>query len=238
MERPGLAPLLIDESGPEPEQEHELRPSAPKRRRHNERHERLAGFATAAAAAAAPTPDDSARRIQANLRGHRVRSDLAQLRPSSAETSSSNECLDVPEEEIAEEEEEEMCSTLLSAMHVDMTRCGPSDAEASLEQSDLESSGDSTLGGPLATMVAAAAAARQREERGESICAICIAPMLSRRHAEGTGAGARVTLECSHKFHRRCLLSWCRQQGGRAGCPMCREEVRVRHRGARAQDGS
>ena len=40
----------------------------------------------------------------------------------------------------------------------------------------------------------------------------------------------RVTLECGHKYHRRCLLSWCRQQRGNSSCPQCRAAVAVRGR--------
>ena len=85
-----------------------LPPPAPKRRRpNNSRESRLAGFASAASSPL--TPESAVETLQAVFRGHRVRRDVARLRPSSASSSyqgdEDNECLPVPEE-IEEEENE------------------------------------------------------------------------------------------------------------------------------------
>ena len=76
----------------------------------------------------------------------------------------------------------------------------------------------------------------------DRICAICLGPMLRLREAQqpllhsssgrSSSSSADVplsvtTLECSHRFHRRCLLGWCRQKPPGL-CPCCRAVVRVR----------
>ena len=218
--------ISIDNDSEEAAAEYDLRPAAPKRRRGNERGERLAGFT--AAARTATLNEGSASRIQACQRGHIIRRDVARLRPPSAGESASS-C-----EEIAEEiEEHEVCDGLSELLLRQQDSNSQADAaESVLENSyteELESSNDSTSGA-LAAMVATATALRQREQRGEAICSICLNPMFSRRRAPTAEEPGRVTLECGHKYHRRCLLSWCRQQRGNSSCPQCRAAVAVRGR--------
>ena len=68
-------------------------PPAPKRQRtRGSREDRLAGFA---AAARQPTRLAAVETIQATFRGHRVRSEVARLRPSSASSSEEGELLEV-----------------------------------------------------------------------------------------------------------------------------------------------
>ena len=227
----------------------EDRPAAPKRRRRNdERFSRLAGFAAAARVVAEPdpSPDERATLIAACVRGYRIRRQVAHLRPGSAGSSSSRsiqEDEEVPEAIEAEEQcasTEEVCSSLAMMLlpTLDADEAEPSSDLLAQSCSDLESSGDSSAGGSLAQMVAAATALRQREASGEQICAICIMPMHSRRRAPAASSESdepmttsRVTLECSHKFHRKCLLSWTRQRP-HGGCPCCREPIVVKRKAA------
>jgi hypothetical protein len=51
-------------------------------------------------------------------------------------------------------------------------------------------------------------------------CAICQEPMTKPRDAKKT--------KCGHRFHKECLLNWCKQceerQQGKT-CPMCRQDI-------------
>ena len=150
--------ISIDDGTSEAAAEYDLRPAAPKRRRGNERGERLAGFT--AAARTATLNEGSASRIQACQRGHIIRRDVARLRPPSAGESASSY------EEIAEEiEEHEVCDGLSELLLRQQDSNSQADAaESVLENSyteELESSNDSSSGA-LATMVATATALRQR----------------------------------------------------------------------------
>jgi len=116
------------------------------------------------------------------------------------------------------------------------------DLDSALEESsELESSTDSSTSNgtsSLSQMVAAVAAKARKEamEGQEHMCSICLGPMASRRRdSAGTPLKAPppamsvATLECSHRYHRKCLLAWCRQQAP-GTCPQCRELVKVRRR--------
>ena len=77
----------------------------------------------------------------------------------------------------------------------------------------------------------AAAAKAPAEDGGEGEeCVICL------ERLDDPQFGPAQTLECTHRFHQRCLLSWCRQRP-QGGCPICREEVRVVSR-RRSRDGA
>jgi len=162
--------------------------------------------------------------IQKVYRGHCVRRDVARLRPTSASTSAS---LTEPLEEVPEEivmDEEDECLGTLSALTLGRSTTPPL-IDGALEVSGelpLESSADAT--------------------NVDRICAICLGPMLRLREAQqpllhsssgrSSSSSADVplsvtTLECSHRFHRRCLLGWCRQKPPGL-CPCCRAVVRVR----------
>lgn len=57
-------------------------------------------------------------------------------------------------------------------------------------------------------------------ERGETECAICLAPLAAQREAQGV-----CLLSCSHIFHAACVASFERFEqgrGGQASCPVCR----------------
>lgn len=77
-----------------------------------------------------------------------------------------------------------------------------------------------------------------KQSQHERTCSICLMHMppsgtrpnsasSSRTHVQ-TGMSV-ATLVCGHKFHRKCLLAWCRHRAP-GTCPQCREVVRVRRR--------
>jgi|LauGreDrversion4_1035100.scaffolds.fasta_scaffold48503_3 hypothetical protein len=210
-------------------------PPAPKRCRSTVfgRAERLAAFATAARM---PNQGMSATRIESVYRGHIVRRQLRALRPTSASTSSNpDETLEEVPEEIFGDQEGECfgLSTLtLSSAPVDSAL----ETSGELDMMDMmESSSDSIVTVPLMATV------------HERMCSICLGPMprhLRNRPGEG-GEGtiepaveqlAVTTLECGHKFHRRCILAWCRQKSPGL-CPLCRVEVRARRSSVRPAVG-
>lgn len=229
-----------------------LPPPAPKRRRPNDcRESRLAGFASAASSP--QTPTSAVERLQAVFRGHRVRRDVARLRPSSASSSYQGdddyECPPVPEElEVPEDVDDD--GHFIKDLRK-LAVCGDGEDEqldsALEESSELESSGGSTSDS-LAEMVAAVAAQQSRYERGPapreqvldstgSVCSICLGRMVRPHRRDKSGkapeapppAMSVATLVCSHRYHRKCLLAWCRQQAP-GTCPQCRELVRVKRR--------
>ena len=175
-------------------------PPAPKRRRGNSsRADRLAGFA---AAARFPNQSSAATLISSAYRGHRARAFVATTRPGTASSSASdNSSLDdeVPEE--IETEEDHQCRSQLEDLSIMAAAVRQSPVDSALETSaDLESSGESF------------------DFHDDRTCAVCLGPMPRRRHrTEGSEASpaaglAVITLECSHKFHRKCLLGWCQQR--------------------------
>ena len=231
-----LEPLTVDsDSGDDAtvHRPHVAPPPAPKRRKTN-RQACLAGFA-AAARLELSNPTTAVERIQSCYRGHRVRRDVARLRPTSASTSASDGPLD---EFVPEEIEADDASCCLTDDLTSLTLItGPVDSALEASGEFLESSGDSvTLTEGLRDFRAALATGPQAQARA---CSICLQEMPRRRRqpheaaADEDGPPAepatKVTLECGHKFHRRCLLAWCRRQPP-GHCPMCRAEVRVRVR--------
>ena len=210
-------------------------PPAPKRRKRPEvgRAERLAAF-SAAAALAASNPDSAAVCIQSAARGCRVRADVKRLRPGSASSTSS-----VPSgaEEVPEEIEEALAV------------CKAADPL-------VETLASLTLDNPVDSALESSAELDDYQvPRSVNSCAICLTPMEGRqrrpatpgqttahRRLSGSLALGRslipvpaaltvATLECGHRYHRKCLLAWCRQcPPGR--CPECRKEVQVRRKTA------
>ena len=209
-------------------------PPAPKRCRSTVfgRAERLAAFATAARM---PNQGMSATRIESVYRGHIVRRQLREIRPTSASTSSnSDETLEEVPEEIFSDQEGECLGDGLSAL---MLSSAPVDSalETSGELDMMESSSDSIVTLPLMATV------------HERMCSICLGPMPRHsRNRPGQGGEGTIepaveqlavtTLECGHKFHRRCILAWCRQKSPGL-CPLCREEVRARRSAVRPAEG-
>ena len=241
MQAPSLPALSIDSD--EERAEAEFAPPAPKRRRHGARADALAGFA---AAARVPDRSMAADSIAAGFRGHRVRRDVARLRPTSASSSFSLE----PPEEVPEEivpDEDEMASRLKDLTVLTEGASLPAlnaaaSVDSALEESaEFESSSDSLNAACFAVPTAGAPLPHpplqpQPPPYHERMCAICLAPLPRRRKRhEGVASAAPVspagmavaTLSCSHKFHRKCILGWCLQQPP-GQCPLCREEVHVR----------
>lgn len=56
-----------------------------------------------------------------------------------------------------------------------------------------------------------------KRKRSETpVCAICTEPMM----------GGTVTLvTCGHRFHRRCIKRWVKNNAGNTTCPLCRIEI-------------
>ena len=211
-----------------------------------------------AAAARVPDRSTAADSIAAGFRGHRVRRDVARLRPTSASTSSSLEPPDEVPEEIVPDEDE-MASQLKDLTVLSLSASLPAlnaaaAVDSALEESaEFESSSDSLSGACLAAPTAGAPLPHPPLQphpppHHERTCAICLAPLPRRRRHEGAASAAPVspagmavaTLSCSHKFHRKCILGWCLQQPP-GQCPLCREEVHVRSRrasGEAAQSGA
>ena len=215
---PVRASLSIDEEQRDAARTGAGPPPAPKRRRVNSsRADRLAGFAVAARL---PNQSSAATLISSAYRGHRARAFVATTRPGTASSSASDKSSldddEVPEE--IETEEDYQCRSQLEDLSIMAAAMQNSSVDSALETSaDLESSGESF------------------DFHDDRTCAVCLGPMPHRRHrTEGSEASpaaglAVVTLECSHKFHRKCLLGWC-QQRPPGGCPLCREQVCVRRR--------
>ena len=76
---------------------------------------------------------------------------------------------------------------------------------------------------------------QSQHERTCSICLMHMPPSRTRPNSDSASqthvqSGMSVaTLVCGHKFHRKCLLAWCRHRAP-GTCPQCREVVRVRRR--------
>merc|ERR1712039_32528 len=107
-----------------------------------------------------------------------------------------------------------------SGLSLGDAECSGEAVECALEQSgELESSGEleGSTGDGLPPRV----------------CAICLCEMQRRPRGPGQplvpACLGVATLECGHKFHRRCLLSWCRERPP-GGCPMCRKSIQLRKR--------
>lgn len=233
-----LQPLSVDSNSDD--EVHQQRredlapPPAPKRRRVN-RQQALAGFA-AAARLETINPTKAVENIQATFRGYRVRREVARLRPTSSSSSASSSG---PLEEVPEEIEEDLSCCLSVTQDLTSLTLVNAPVDSALETSGefLESSNDSLADG-LREFRAELAAGPNAPSR---LCAICLQDMPKRRRNDGggpqpapTSPGMKVaTLECGHKFHRKCLLGWCRRQPP-GQCPMCRAEVRVRTCSSRA----
>lgn len=194
-----------------------LPPPPPRKRGRGARGERLNRFFCAAEASRAERSlDQSAGYIQSCWRGFRVRAEVSRLigsRPCSAPTEAGAvaEELDGLEDNFDGLE----VKSLLGVTLGDGGEDSLGTVESALEQSgELESSGE--LG--------------DRPDPSTT-CAICLGDLEHRPRGPGqplVPSHLRVAnLVCSHKFHRRCLLSWCRERPP-GGCPMCRVEVRVR----------
>lgn len=202
------------------------------------------------------SPCDAVLTIQATWRGHSTRAMVARTRPSSAPSSEEGAPPASPstgvspsaEDEIPEEiegaDDDDRAETKDSAvtalaLHMAAALTSAEDGfDSALEHSgELESSGE--LAALSATEHAAAAATPPELERRASYastrtCAICLGDMAHRRQPPtdlfGPAPLSVAKLDCSHRFHRRCLLSWCRQRGRLAECPLCRTAVSVRRR--------
>ena len=223
-------------------------PPAPKRRRVHDhgRAARLSGFEAAARAAQQrQRQSDSATIIQAHWRGCIVRRQLGRLRPTSSQSSLHD---DIPEEIVCEDtptNHHKDALTLLShqmAIATVATDGRNIDDDSAFESStDFESSADST--GSLSVMCSAVQQQQQQQQQQQSerTCAICLNEMKSRRRHSAVDHELPLSvtaLECSHRFHRRCLLNWVRQQPP-GECPLCRQAVAVvtRKREVRSSGG-
>ena len=207
-----------------------------------ERFERINGFAAAARlvhikrqinpAAAVPLPapphaSGSATAIQATLHNHSTCDLVQRLCPTATACSNEGDMPDDIPEEIHDDDatEDPEVKALASKMAMTMSD-EPERCDSALERSgELETSCDSvTLPSPPEARVSPPL---------ERICAICLGDMPRHRRRPGPMQEAApatvVTLECWHKFHRRCLLEWCRSRPS-GGCPICRVPVQVRLR--------
>jgi hypothetical protein len=203
------------------------------------------------------SPTSACELIQAAFRGFRVRREVARLRPSSASSSYQGggdatlddvEGIAIAEEITIAEDDGEPCF-IKDLVRLAVSGPGEEDElDSALEESsELESSADSSTSNSLSQMVAAVAAhSRKEATEGQeqdplrdsacAMCSICLGPMASRRRDKAGKAPEApppamsvTTLECSHRYHRKCLLAWCRQQAP-GTCPQCRELVKVRRR--------
>jgi len=194
-------------------------PPPPRKRGRGARGERLLGFQCAAEASRIErSMDQSAGCIQACWRGFNVRAEVSRLigsRPNSAPTEGETVCEEI--DGLEDNLDGLDVKSVLEGLTLGDDEDGVAPVDSALEQSgELESSGELGDSSP----------------KPNSCCAICLCEMDRPR---GPGqplvpSHLRVArLECSHKFHRRCLLSWCRERPP-GGCPMCRSDVRVRRK--------
>ena len=185
-------------------------PPVPKRRRCNgTKAERLAAFSLAARASSGSEKRVSAAiRIQATTRGYRQRAYLRLLRPTSAPSSEEGNAEEIPEE-IEEDKEHDVVSEF-SALR--MASAMGAEVDCALECSgDLDRSFDSSPPN-VPSMMPTASPSTVQQHADRRTCAICLGEMRKRNSAEASSPSLAplpltvATLECGHKFHRKCLL--------------------------------
>jgi len=193
--------------------------------------------------------------IQATWRGHCTRVMISRTRPCSAPSSEegappgaslptrdASTQDEIPEEidDAGDDDDDDdrsgakVCTVTALALYMAATLTSAEDGfDSALEHSgELESSGEVPT--ELHAVTATPSYHRRRTASATTrTCAICLGEMEHRRQPTSFAGPAPLTvatLDCSHRFHRKCLLNWCRQRGRLAECPLCRTEVVVRRR--------
>jgi len=50
----------------------------------------------------------------------------------------------------------------------------------------------------------------------DKICSICLDRIVS----------GNITTKCKHKFHKKCLIGWCKGNKDKPTCPICRKDIK------------